>query len=72
MSGDFVSYTSMSGDKTVSHGVNPMLVTHFETLPQGGATLHTMAGTLISLTGPQWDSISASFVGGKSEPAAGK
>ena len=58
---DFVTFDQSAGlnssqqPVTVTKGVNPMLVTHFEVTPQGGALLHMMGGATVAIDKAQWD-----------------
>lgn len=58
---DFVLFSQTAGkdangnELAVAKGINRMLVTHFETTPQGGALLHMMGGATVQLDKAQWD-----------------
>lgn len=70
----FVVVTEGEGEQAAKRGINPMLITHFDTRPQGGALLQTMGGKTIELNKVQWESIAKIFVGADEPepPAAAK
>lgn len=49
----------------VRKGINPMLITHFEEKPQGGALVNMMGGTAVPIDKGAWD-----VVGKKLAPAS--
>jgi hypothetical protein len=62
----FAIFTQRVDPKTeVQRGINPMLVTHFECRPQGGALVYMMGGQAVDLDADQW-----AVVGKRLLPAA--
>ncbi len=63
MASPFVVFTQSVtvGDgksKDVRRGINPMLVSHFEETPQGGATLHMMGNpTPVQMDAAAWSAV---------------
>lgn len=53
---------------TIMRGVNVFLVSHFETLPQGGALLHMMGGAQVPLSADVWPKV-ASKIAPQEPPA---
>lgn len=60
---DLVSFQSRVNDAVLTRAINPNLVTHLETLPQGGAAIYFMGGGSTKLDKDEWADVGITLLG---------